>query len=118
MGSVEVVVGPPGRQARPDVRERGEQRLVQQLSGTVRGPSCTIAASSTMSRDVLTCRPDELLREVLNRMKERKVKNIPVVNEDSRPVGVLHARDILLILLGESETEEASLQDYVMVIGY
>jgi len=31
MRSVEVVVGPPGRQACSDVRERGEQRLVEKL---------------------------------------------------------------------------------------
>ena len=91
--------------------------VVGQMS-RCQGASCTMAASSTMSRDVLTCRPDELLQDVLNRMKERKVKNIPVVDRDSRPVGILHARDILQILLGESEIEEAMLQDYVMGIGY
>ena len=31
MGSVDVVVGPPGREACPDVRERREQRLVEQF---------------------------------------------------------------------------------------
>ena len=31
MGSVEVVVGPPGREACPDVRERGEQGLVEEF---------------------------------------------------------------------------------------
>lgn len=30
-------------------------------------------------------------------MKQRKLKNIPVVDKESRPVGVLHARDILQV---------------------
>lgn len=41
-----------------------------------------------------------------------------VVDEDSRPMGVLHARDILQVLLEESEDEESMLRDYVMGIGY
>jgi hypothetical protein len=33
-------------------------------------------------------------------------------------VGVLHARDILQVLLDESKVEESMLRDYVMNIGY
>ena len=33
-------------------------------------------------------------------------------------MGVLHARDILQVLLKESEDEESMLRDYVMGIGY
>ncbi|HEY5380394.1 MAG TPA: CBS domain-containing protein [Pseudolabrys sp.] len=51
-------------------------------------------------------------------MKERGLKNVPVVDEDSRPIGLLHARDILQVLLNESEDEETLLRDYVMGIGY
>jgi CBS domain-containing protein len=86
--------------------------------GRCQGASCTMAASLTMTRDVVTCRPEEPLQEVWKRMKKRKLKNIPVVSEDSRPVGVLQARDILQVLLEESKDEEAMLRDYVMGIGY
>ena len=71
-----------------------------------------------MTRNVVVCRPGELLQDVWKRMKERKLKNIPVVDQASRPVGVLHARDILQILLQESQDEESMLRDYVMGIGY
>ena len=91
--------------------------VVGQMS-RCQGASCTMAASLTMTRDVVICRPDELLQEVWKRMKERKLKNIPVVDKDSRPVGVLHARDILQVLLQESKDEEAMLRDYVMGVGY
>jgi len=80
--------------------------------------SCNMAASLTMTRDVVGCRPDELIQEVWKRMKERKLKNIPVVDKDSRPVGVLRARDILQILLEESQDKESMLRDYVMGVGY
>ena len=71
-----------------------------------------------MTRDVVFCRPGDLLHDVWTRMKERGLKNIPVVDRDSRPLGVLHARDILQVLLKESEDEESILRDYVMGIGY
>ncbi len=82
------------------------------------GANCTMAASLAMTRDVVVCRPDEPLQEVWKRMKGRKLKNIPVVDQDSRPRGVLHARDILQVLLDESQDEESMLRDYVMGVGY
>ena len=91
--------------------------VVGQMS-RCRGASCTMAASLAVTRDVVVCRPDERLQEVWKRMKERKLKNIPVVDKDSRPIGVLHARDILQVLLEESKDEGAMLRDYVMGIGY
>ena len=91
--------------------------VVGQMS-RCQGASCTMAASLAMTRDVVFCRPSELLQEVWKRMRDRKLKNIPIVDEDSRPMGVLHARDILQVLLEESEDEESMLRDYVMGIGY
>jgi CBS domain-containing protein len=91
--------------------------VVGQMS-RCQGASCTMAASLAMTRDVVVCRPGEPLQDVWKRMKERKVKNIPVIDQDSRPMGVLHARDILQVLLEESKDEESMLRDYVMGIGY
>ena len=84
-----------------------------------------IAASAAMTRDVVLCRPGDLLRDVWARMRERGLKNIPVVDPDTRPLGALHARDILQVLLKESKNEESTLRDeelmlrdYVMGVGY
>jgi signal-transduction protein with cAMP-binding, CBS, and nucleotidyltransferase domain len=78
----------------------------------------TIAASAAMTRDVVSCQPGDLLHDVWLRMNERGLKNIPVVDQTCRPIGVLHARDILQVLLKESEDDEAILRDYVMGIAY
>jgi CBS domain-containing protein len=77
-----------------------------------------MAVSLAMTRDVVVCRPGDPLQDVWKRMKDRKLKNILVVDKDSRPVGVLHARDILQVLLEDSEYEESLLRDYVMGVGY
>jgi len=51
-------------------------------------------------------------------MKERGFVHIPIVEQDSRPVGVVNARDALQALLVEAGDEGLLLRDYVMGIGY
>jgi CBS domain-containing protein len=91
--------------------------VVRQISHC-QGSACTTAASAVMTRTVILCRPDDPLRDVWSVMKDRGVQNIPVVNRDSRPIGVLNARDVLEVLLEEVEYEEVLLRDYVMCVGY
>ena len=82
------------------------------------GSSCTTAVSSVMTQDVAVCRQDDPVDEVWSRMKARGLKNVPVTDEQSRPVGMLYARDVLQALLHEVENEESLLRDYVMTVGY
>ncbi len=91
--------------------------IVRQIS-RCDGASCTTAASAVMTRTVVLCRPCDSLPEVWSVMKERRLKNIPIVDQDVRPLGVLNARDALEALLEEVEYEEILLREYVMCIGY
>ena len=91
--------------------------IVAQISHC-QGASCIIAAASVMTRDVVLCGSKDLLHDVWTRMKARGLKNVPVIDQESRPLGLLHARDILQLLLTESESEDAMLRDYVMGVGY
>lgn len=58
------------------------------------------------------------LKSVSELMQQRHLKNIPAVDADNRPVGVLTARIILRALLGDAEYEEAQLIDFVKGVGY
>jgi CBS domain-containing protein len=91
--------------------------IVVQIS-RCQGSNCIMSAELVMTRDVVLCEPKDLLRDVWARMKVRDLKHIPVVDEESRPLGLLHARDILQALLSASENEDALLRDYVMGVGY
>jgi CBS domain-containing protein len=91
--------------------------VVNQIS-YCQGASCMTAAAVVMSKEIVLCRREDSLRDVWARMKERGLKNVPIIDEDSRPVGLLHARDILQILLNETEDEAVLLRDYVMGVGY
>ena len=79
---------------------------------------CTVPVAAAMTRDVIYCRPGDLLQDVWSTMKERKLLHIPIVGKDLRPLGVINARDALLLLLEASEHEGALLREYVMGLGY
>jgi CBS domain-containing protein len=81
------------------------------------GAGCLTAVSLLMSRDPVVCGPSDLLHDVWERMKMRSLRNIPVTDQESRPLGVLYARDIFAVLLKDSEDEESMLRDYVMGVG-
>lgn len=91
--------------------------VVAQISHC-QGGSCRTAASSVMNCDVVTCKPGDHMDIVWAGMKERGIKNLPVVDENSRPVGVLNARDALQALMQEVQDEESLLRDYVQCVGY
>jgi CBS domain-containing protein len=91
--------------------------VVRQMA-LCQGCGCTAAAATVMTRDVIYCRPGDLLHDVWSIMKERKLLHVPIIGDDFRPLGVINARDVLLVLLEASEYEEGLLRDYVMGIGY
>jgi CBS domain-containing protein len=91
--------------------------VVRQISHC-QGSSCTCPLATVMTRDVLSCRAPDKLADVSKRMMEGHIKNIPVVDSNDRPLGVLTARAILRILLRDSEFDEVLLMDYVRGVGY
>jgi len=91
--------------------------IVRQISQW-RESELAAAASTVMTRTVVSFRPDDVLQDVWTAMKHRSLKNVPIMDQDSRPIGVLNARDVLEALLEEVEQEEMLLRDYVMRIGH
>jgi CBS domain-containing protein len=74
--------------------------------------------SAVMTQTVTSCRTNDLLHDVLALMKSRGFVHIPVIDQDSRPSGVVNARDALQALLREVKDEELVLRAYVMGVGY
>lgn len=71
-----------------------------------------------MIRDVALCQGSDRLQDVSERMKTRYLKNIPFVDRDNPPLGLLTARAVRRVLLSDAEHEEAQLVDYVKGVGY
>ncbi len=64
-----------------------------------------------MTRQVISCRPDDRLDEVWAAMKEKELHSIRVIDSGRRPIGLLSARDALEALLASVEYEEGVLRD-------
>ena len=82
------------------------------------GPIDNIRVSAVMTQTVTSCRRDDLLHDVLSLMKEKGFVHIPIIDQASRPCGVVNARDALQALLREVTDEELLLRAYVMGVGY
>ena len=82
------------------------------------GACFAICASAVMTRNVIVCQPGDWLPGLWVTMRERGLKNVPIADDKSRPIGVLNARDVLETLLREAEDEETLLREYVMGVGY
>jgi CBS domain-containing protein len=78
----------------------------------------TIPAAAVMTRNVTYCQRTDFVHDVLAVMKNRGFVHIPVIDHQSRPCGVVNARDALQALLKEVKNEELLLRAYVMGVGY
>ena len=86
--------------------------------GICSGASCTAPVIQAMTRAVMTETPSGQLNDVWGVMKKHRLKNIPVVDPDGKPLVVLNARDVLQNLWQEVQHEEDLLFNYVMNVGY
>lgn len=75
-------------------------------------------AAAVMTRGFLSCREGDALQAVWEALSARGLRCTPVLDPDGRPVGVLHARELVRALLDEVTTEEMLLRDYVLGVGY
>lgn len=91
--------------------------VVKQIS-ICEGATCMCPVAAVMTRDAVVCRGTDAVAALSTSMKERGLKNIPAVDGQNRPVGVITARAVLGALLSDAEFEEARLIDYVKGVGY
>jgi len=75
----------------------------------------TLRASDIMSRDVVTCAPDDQIRQVMARMTHRRVRHVPVL-ESGRLAGIVSIGDVVKNRLEEVEMEATVLRDAYMAV--
>ena len=91
--------------------------IIQQIGRSCETIGTTVAAD-VMTRNVTSCRLTHSLLDVLSMMDKSGFVHIPVVDENSKPTGVVNAGDALRALMADEKYEAALLRDYVMGIGY
>jgi CBS domain-containing protein len=75
-------------------------------------------AATLMTRRVVSCRPDDDVHAVWQTMTAQTLQNVPVIDADFRPLGILDIRDAMNALLEQDEVEEQLLANYIAGIGY
>jgi CBS domain-containing protein len=86
----------------PIVESEGSRRLVGILTDrdiVVKVVAEGLAPDATpigevMSREPVAVRPDEELEQAMERMKDRQVRRVPVVDEQNRLVGIIAQADV------------------------
>ncbi len=68
--------------------------------------------SAIMTELVVTCTPGASTEELMSLMTQRRVRHIPVI-EDDEMVGIVSIGDVVKARLAELETERDALQAYI-----
>jgi CBS domain-containing protein len=91
---------------------------VVKLFGRSKDDAAFTPVAEIMTRTFVSCRENQTLQSVWKVMCGRALRSMPVLDENGRPRGALHARDLVRALLDEVTTEEMLLRDYVLGVGY
>lgn len=75
-------------------------------------PLLETPVGSIMTRGVLTCTPSDTLRHLLAIMTERRVRHLPVT-EDNRLVGIVSIGDVVKMRLDDLVAEAEALHGYI-----
>jgi predicted transcriptional regulator len=89
--------------------------LVRHLA---RAGSAGAGAAGLMTRDFVSCRPEDEIRTVWQAMTVRRLQNVPVLGMNSRPLGILDIRDAMRVILETEQLEEQALANYIAGVGY
>jgi CBS domain-containing protein len=87
-----------------DVVRRLDERGAELLAAPV---------SDIMTRDVLTCGPQDTVHSLAQRMTERRIRHMPVLSE-GRLAGIVSIGDVVKSHIRELETDREQLQSYIV----
>ena len=66
-----------------------------------------------MTVDVHTCTPDTTVAELMKMMTEHRIRHVPVVDAEGALISIVSIGDVVKNRVGEMESENQALRDYV-----
>jgi CBS domain-containing protein len=65
----------------------------------------TIPVRAAMSKQVFACRADDTLEAVRRTMQEKRIRRVPIVDAENRPVGMLSLNDLAQTLASSCQRQ-------------
>jgi CBS domain-containing protein len=91
------------------VSERDVVRALAAHGGSALGRS----VGSAMSTAVTTCHGADTVDQIMAMMTERRIRHLPVVDDDGRLAGIISIGDVVKARVGQLEIENNQLHDYI-----
>ena len=66
-----------------------------------------------MTRKVCTCSPGDSVGAIMSLMTERRIRHVPVVDQDGRLCGIVSIGDVVKHHVDEIQREAADLREYI-----
>lgn len=89
-----------------------ERDIVHALAAA--GPAALgLTAADVMTRAPVTCAPDSTIESLMSVMTERRVRHIPVTDDDGRLTGLVSIGDVVKSRISILEHEAEALQSYI-----
>ena len=104
-----LVVSDDGRHIDGIVSERDVVRALASHGAATLGRT----VASAMSATVVTCRPDDSVEELMSSMTERRIRHLPVVDDDGLLAGIVSIGDVVKSRLGQLQGENEALTEYI-----
>ena len=104
-----LVVSNDGQHIDGNISERDVVRALANHGASVLGRP----VSSAMSTEVITCRAGDAVESLMVSMTERRIRHLPVVDDDAVLGGVISIGDVVKARLSQLETENQQLYDYI-----
>lgn len=104
-----LVVSDDGQHIVGIISERDIVRTVA-ADGTT---ALTNAVSSAMSPDVITCKAGDGVDQLMQLMTDRRIRHLPVVDDDDRLTGIVSIGDVVKSRLASLEQENQALSSYI-----
>lgn len=103
-----LVVSPDGRRMHGIITERDILRALEAAGPMVLEQD----VSTLMSISPKTCRPSDVVEQVMATMTDERVRHLPVVHEDEL-VGLVSIGDVVKARIDELEHDHRELVDYI-----
>jgi CBS domain-containing protein len=104
-----LVVSDDGMRIRGIISERGIMHAIADRGVAVMNER----VDSVMTREVFTCTPADPVSALMAMMTDRRIRHIPVVDDDGRLCGIVSIGDVVKNRLDEIQEEAEAMREYI-----